>query len=158
MKLYELSQAYNEIIEMADVMDEQTFTDTLAAIEEAIEVKAENYAKLIRSIELGVNALKDEEKRLAERRQSLEKKVSILKTTLKDNMEAVGTAKIKSNLFTVWVQNNPPSVEITDETQLEAFSVPQPPKLDKKAIAAALKDGVELNGARLVQTTGIRIK
>lgn len=158
MKLYELTAAYNNILEMADVMDEQTFTDTLAAIEEAIEDKAENYAKLIRSLEVQAAAIEQEEKRLAERRKSLTNKVATLKTTLKEQMELLGTAKIKSPLFTVWIQNNPASVEVTDETQLTAFHVPQPPKLDKKAIADALKQGIEINGARLIQTTGLRIK
>jgi hypothetical protein len=48
LKLYELSQNYVQLLELADSVDEEIFQDTLSSLEEAIDDKAENMAKLIR--------------------------------------------------------------------------------------------------------------
>jgi hypothetical protein len=40
------SQNYSQLLDMADVLDEQTFQDTLQAIEEVLEDKVENIGSL----------------------------------------------------------------------------------------------------------------
>ena len=49
----------------------------------------------------------------------------------------------------VAIQNNPPSVRVTDESKLIGYLVEQPKKLDKKAIMTDLKAGREVSGAEL---------
>lgn len=45
MKLYELTQAYNQVLEMAEDLDAETLQDTLDSIREPIEEKAGNIIK-----------------------------------------------------------------------------------------------------------------
>ena len=159
MKLYELTADYNQVLLLAEDLDQETFQDTLAAIEEAIEDKAENMAKMIRCIEVDVNALKEEEKRLADRRKALENKVSGIKEYLQNQMEVAGIDKVKRPTLTVSIQNNPPSVEVTDESLIPTdYMVPQPDKIDKKAILTALKDGLIIEGCSMKQGRSVRIK
>lgn len=53
MTLYELTEDYMNLLELAEDpdIDEQAFMDTLDGIEGAIEIKAENYAKVMRQLE-----------------------------------------------------------------------------------------------------------
>ena len=159
MKLYELTDDYLRLLEMAEELDPETFQDTLESIQESIEDKVENTAKLIKSIEADVQAIKEEEKRLAERRRALETKVNRIKEYLQNELEKAGIYKVKRPLITVSIQNNPPSVKIVDEKIIpSSFMIPQPPKLDKKGILEKLKNGEHVPGATLVQERGIRIR
>lgn len=159
MKLYELTENYAKLLEMAEEMDTDAIVDTLEALQEAIEDKAENIAKLIRNLEADVKAIRDEEKRLAERRQAIESKVERLKSYLQEQLEIAGIDKVKRPTITVAIQKNPPSVDIIDEALIPAdFFVPQPAKLDKKAILERLKNGEEVPGVTLKQTKGVRIR
>jgi predicted nuclease with TOPRIM domain len=158
MKLYELTTNYLSVMDMAEEMDTDTLKDTLESIEEEIHDKAENIAKLVKNLNADVDALKTEEKRLADRRKSLENKVIHLKEYLQNQLEVAGLDKVKRPTLTVSIQNNPPSVKVIDEKLLSDFMIPQDPKLDKKAILTALKEGQEVNGAELFQSRGVRIR
>ena len=159
MKLYELTADYNQVLLLAEDLEQETFQDTLAAIEGAIEDKAENMAKMVRCIEADVNALKEEEKRLADRRKALENKVSGIKEYLQQQLEFAGIDKVKRPTLTVSIQANPPSVEIADESLIPSdFMVPQPSKIDKKAILTALKAGLLIEGCSMKQGRSVRIK
>jgi uncharacterized protein YlxW (UPF0749 family) len=158
MKLYELTTNYLSLMEMAEEMDTDTLKDTLESIEEEINDKAENIAKLIKNLNADVDALKIEEKRLADRRKSLENKVTHLKEYLQNQLEVAGLDKVKRPTLTISIQNNPPSVKVLDEKLLSDYMIPVEPKLDKKAILTALKEGMEVSGAELQQTRGVRIR
>lgn len=159
MKLYELTENYAKLLEMAEEMDTDAIVDTLEALQEAIEDKAENIAKLIRNLEADVKVIRDEEKRLAERRQVIENKVERLKSYLQEQLEIAGIDKVKRPTITVAIQKNPPSVDIIDETLIPAdFLIPQPAKIDKKSILERLKNGEEVPGVVLKQTKGVRIR
>ncbi|ADE87517.1 gp157-like protein [Deep-sea thermophilic phage D6E] len=159
MKLYELTENYAKLLEMAEEMDTDAIVDTLEALQEAIEDKAENIAKLIRNLEADVKVIRDEEKRLAERRQVIENKVERLKSYLQEQLETAGLQKVKRPTITVSIQNNPPSVDVIDETLIPAdFLIPQPAKVDKKSILERLKNGEAIPGVTLKQTKGVRIR
>jgi predicted nuclease with TOPRIM domain len=159
MKLYELTDNYMQLVELADQLDEETFRDTLESIQDSIEDKVENTAKVIKSIEADVLAIKEEEKRLKERRQSLETKIDNIKDYLKEQLEKTGIDKVKRPTITVSIQNNPPKAEIVDEKTIPlTYKIPQPAKLNKKAILEAMKNGEKVPGAVLVQERGLRIK
>ena len=157
MNLYELSVAFQEVQNME--LDSEVMQDTLDSIEDAIENKAENIAKLIRNLESDVAAYKEEEDRLKTKRQATENKVKWLKTYLEDNMKLTGKTKFKSGMFKFSIQKNPASVNILDERIIpEEFLIPQLPKIDKTALKDVLKTGVEVPGAELKQTEGLRIR
>nr|DAN62451.1 MAG TPA: resistance protein [Caudoviricetes sp.] len=157
MNLYELSLAFQEVQNMD--LDPEVMKDTLDSIEDAIEGKAENIAKLIRNLESDVSAYKEEEDRLKTKRQATENKVKWLKTYLEDNMKLTGKTKFKSGMFNFSIQKNPASVNITDEKIIPVeFLIQQPPKVDKTSIKEILKRGIEVPGAELKQTEGLRIR
>ena len=153
MNLYELSLAFQEVQNME--LDPEVMKDTL----DTIENKAENIAKLVRNLESDVSAYKEEEDRLKTKRQATENKVKWLKTYLEDNMKLTGKTKFKSGMFNFAIQKNPASVNITDEKIIpEEFLIQQPPKVDKTSLKEILKRGIEVPGAELKQTEGLRIR
>lgn len=157
MNLYELSTAFQQVQNMD--LDPEVMQDTLDSIEDAIENKAENIAKLVRNLESDVSAYKEEEDRLKTKRQATENKVKWLKTYLEDNMKLTGKTKFKSGMFNFSIQKNPASVNITDEKAIpEEFLIQQPPKVDKTSLKEILKRGIEVPGAELKQTEGLRIR
>lgn len=159
MKLYELTQNYAQLMEMAEEMESDALVDTLESLQEAIEDKAENIAKLIKNLEADVKVIKEEEQRLADRRRSIESKIVRLKEYLQQQLEVAGLQKVKRPTITVAIQNNPPSVEIADEKLIPSeFMIPQDPKIDKMAILERLKNGELVPGCSLKQTRGVRIR
>ncbi len=157
MNLYELSLAFQDVQNMD--LDPEVMKDTLDSIEDAIESKAENIAKLVRNLESDVSAYKEEEDRLKTKRQATENKVKWLKTYLEDNMKLTGKTKFKSGMFNFSIQKNPASVNITDEKIIPGeFLIPQPPKVDKTSLKEILKRGIEGPAAELKQTEGLRIR
>ena len=156
--LYNLQGNYQQLLDLEDTLDPALFHDTLDSIKGAIEEKAVGYASVISQFKADVKMLGDEEKRLAERRRGIETKIDIMQKSLFEAMEETGTTKIKSPKFTVWVQNNPESVNVIDEKLIpEGFFIPQPMKLDKKQLREELKHG-DIAGVELIQTRGLRIR
>jgi hypothetical protein len=67
--------------------------------------------------------------------------------------------KVKGELFTVAIQNNPQSVEVLDESKIpKDYFVEQPPKLKKHLLLASLKQGEEIAGVELKQSRSLRIR
>ena len=108
MRLYELSEQYEILEQMLydGETDEQVIRDTIEAIFGEIEDKAESYAIIITDMKADIETLKAEESRLNARRTSLENRQKALKTTLMENMKAIGKTKIKTPLFTISVAKN----------------------------------------------------
>lgn len=102
--LYELSNNWQQVYDMD--LDEDTWLDTLDAINEDINIKVENSGRLYRSWESDAKALKSEEERLAKKRKAIENRMKSLKGYLQDNMERMKKNKIKTDLFSFNIQNN----------------------------------------------------
>jgi hypothetical protein len=162
--LYELS---NELVSVQNKLieaefDEQTIANTLEGMSGELEVKAENVGKFILNLEAQANAIKDAEKRMADRRKAIEAKAESIRKYLKDNMDRVGITKIESPYFALTIKTNPPSVIITDAGKIPSnyYNYPEapPPSPDKTAIAKALKAGEIIEGAHLHQATRLDIK
>lgn len=133
--------------------DEVTIADTLEGESTAIQAKIEDYAFVIRNMEALPEAIKAEEKRLADRRKAIEKRVDHIKNWLLVNMQQAGITKIESPVFTVALQNNPPSVIIDDESLIDdgfkRLPEPLPLVVDKKLIKMAIDAGKEVQGAHI---------
>lgn len=106
--MYELTGNYMEVLELASnpEIDPQAITDTLEAIGEEIEIKAENTAKVLRELEGMAAALKTEETRLNARRKSIENNVDRIKTGLYEAMKTTGKTKFKTALFSFAIAKN----------------------------------------------------
>lgn len=157
--LYELVGQYLDIYNMD--IDEETKLDTIEALglDEEIESKVENYAKVIRNLEAENTAYKTEEERLKKKRDSNSKKIEWLKDHAQEAMEITGKTKIKGELFTLSIQNTKASV-VVDEAKLpEKYwtkKVTEAP--NKKELYDLLKAGEEIEGATLQENRSLRIK
>lgn len=161
MKLYELTQKYNELWEY--VMDEETdlelLEEALKQVEDCMSDKAENIAKIIKSIEADIETIRAEEKRLQEKRRSLENKKESLKQYLEIQLREAEIEKVKTPLFTIAIQNNPTSVNVIDESLIpEKYFIQQAPVLDKKLLLSELKSGAVIDGVEIKQTKSLRIR
>lgn len=159
-KLYELTHQYQELLDLIteSEADHPGFRDTLESIEDAIEVKLENTAKVIKTIEAEAKAIKAEEDRLKKRRQALENNAERLKDYAEQALIATGKERIKGGTFTLRLQYNPPSVRILDEKSIPAhYLVEQLPSIDKKGILEDLKNEIAVEGATLYRARSLRI-
>ena len=155
MKLYEITQAYENL---ASLEDKEEVGKYLDLIEDEFNQKAENTVKVIKNIGADIKALRDEEKRLAQKRKSLQSNQDWLKSYLQNNMERLGDKKIKAGIFNINIQKNPQSIKILDEATIPDKYKIASYRIDKKTLKDDIKNGVEIEGAELVQTEGIRIR
>lgn len=156
--IYELEGAYAQVQQM--IMDgAEGLEETLQSIEGALEEKLESYAMVIRNIESDVDGLKGEEKRLADRRKTMENGIKRMKETMHYAMSSTGETKVKGEKFTFTIQKNPPSLKVLDESVIpKEFFVVVAPSLDKKAIMEQLKAGNEVTGTQIQQGESLRIR
>ena len=158
-KLYELSTGYKNIEYLLENgEDNEELAAVLNSLDEEIEDKAENIAKLIKNYEADIEAFKTEEKRIAERRRTLENDVKRLKEYLFNNMKLTGKTKFKSGTFSFNIAKNPPSVEITNQDIISSDYKVLTETIDKKAILTDLKEGKDVQGAILKQSESLRIR
>ena len=74
-------------------------------------------------------------------------------------MEFTGKTVFKTPLFSFGIQNNKPSTNIIDESQIPAnYFEEQPKKLNKKLLLEDLQNGEEIDGASIKQTRSLRIR
>ena len=159
-KLYEIVGEFKELLEMAseENMDQKLISDTLEGVEFEFEEKADGYAKVVKMLEGDVEAIDKEIKRLTEKKNTIKNNISGIKKNLENAMLVTGKTKFKTLLFGYNIQKNPASVSIDDETLIQKdFWIEQEPKLDKKSLAAFLKEN-EVSWAHLTQTESLRIR
>lgn len=161
MNLYELEDNLLQVVELANSAkpeDQQLFADTIESLQDSIADKAIGYGKVINQLVADEKQLADKIKHDQERKRALSNNISRLKLALKHGMETAGKDKIKDIDLSIWIQNNPVSVAVTDDKLIPGEFTEIEKKLNKTAIKQALNDGEEVPGAKLVQTRSIRIK
>ena len=104
MNLYELTKTYQDLQEMVE--NGEDLEETLNLIGDAIEVKADGYARVIRNMEGNIEAIKTEQARLQEKKKALENGIERLKKNLYDAMKATGKEKFNTNLFRFAIAKN----------------------------------------------------
>lgn len=162
--LYVLADEYRAAAEsLANMeLDEQTIADTLEGLAGALEVKATNVAMFARNLEAAAESIKGAEKQMADRRKAIEARAAKIRAYLRANMEKAGITKIESPYFNLAIRDNPPNVVIDAEDMIPPGFMrqpePPPPAPDKKAIAEALKAGIDVPGAHLERGTRLEIR
>lgn len=158
--LFDLSTDYQQLYDLiAEQKDEQILKDTLASINDAIEDKADGYVAVIKTLEGDNKAIDEEIKRLRQRKTSNQNGVKRLKESLQEVMEQTGKEKFKTALNSYSIANNPPSLDITDESLIpKQYYIKQQPKLDKKELLKVVKDGLEIKGVELKQSRSLRVR
>jgi len=157
MRMYELVGMYNELLEMD--LDDGVFYDTLEGLEGDIEDKVDNIACIIKELNADVEAIKKEEKRLADRRAAKENKARRLKAYLHQSMCAMDKNKIETARNLISIRKNPAKVVLVDDFYNEDYAeVIETVKIDKNKIKEDLKAGKVVEGAKLEQGTSLNIK
>lgn len=160
MTLYELKGQYLELLQLAESgeYDMDALLDTLEGIDGEIEVKAENYAKVIKELEGRAAMLDTEIKRLSGIKTAIEGNAKTIKENLHKAMNETGKVKFKTNLFSFGIQKNPPSLVIDNPDEVPGeFKIPQPDKVDNAKIKELLKTET-LPYAHLEQGESLRIR
>ena len=160
MNLYELTAVYQRLQDQIEAGED--YEGILAVIGDEIEAKADGYARVIRNMEAEAKALKDEEKRLAEKRKLREAAVDRLKQNLFESMKATGKEKFKTDLFTFSIQKNGgalPVIVDVDTEYLPDDLVQITEKPDLKAIATYIEQTGDLTYAHFGERgESLRIK
>lgn len=156
--LYSIQGKYQQLLNLAEQLDPELLKNTLESIDDELETKAENVAFVIKELEGQSLILEKETKRLAERKNTINNNVKRLKQSLFDAMITANKQKIKTNLFTLDIRKNPPSLIVEDESKLLNYLIEQPKKLDKTKLGNDLKKGIEVPGAKIIQTERLQIR
>ena len=161
LNLYEITNAFPVLMENEEISEENK-----AQIKEELTLllqqKSQNIIGYIRNMELTAEAMKNEEKRISERRKQIENHIDRFKKYVKDCMENNGILKIETGLGTLSTAKSPISVEITNESVIpdEYKTEVVTTKVDKKKIADNFKATGELIEGVIIHTdnTNLRIK
>lgn len=161
LSLYQISNAFPMLLAEENMTDEdkQQIQEELTLL---LQQKSQNIIGYYMNNKLTIQAMEEEEKRIAEGRKALENRNERFKEYVKECMERAGFKKIETTLGSLSIAKSPISVEIEDEDAVpseykkEVVEV----KIDKKAIADNFKktgeipDGVRIN----TNNTNLRIK
>lgn len=164
MNLYELTTEYTALLAEYEAAEDDErraeVLDMIDALQDDIGDKGEAYARVLRNLTAQRDALKDEAKRLTDKARAADAAVERLKAQLLSAMQRVGATKLHTSIGAWSVRTNPWSVDVVDVDAVPAeYHVPQPDKIDKRAILAAFKETGEIvDGVMMNQTTGIQFR
>jgi cell division septum initiation protein DivIVA len=158
MNLYQITQSTQQLLEMLSEgeIPEDVYKDTVESL--GAENAIDDVVKAIRNKQADVEMFKAEADKFDEKAAAAQKSVDSMKKLILDYMKATDQKKTGTGLFTV-SRRSSKSCELIDEAKIpEQYLIPQPAKIDKKAILAELKEGKEIAGARLKESESIMIK
>lgn len=156
--LYELQDAYKNLLSLIEDGDDEIIQNAMKNVEDEIEIKANNYAIIIKRLEADIEMLKQESDRINQKKKSFENNVKRLKQNLEETMILLETKKLKTDKFSFNIQKNAPSLKILDEKKaLENYSKTKI-ELDKQKLKEDIKNGLEVDYAVLESTESLRIR
>ena len=163
LSLYKIAEEYLQacewLLDQQDELPAEVIANTLEAVAGDVEEKSINVAAYYKNLVKEVEAMKEYEKEMRERRQRLENHAERLREYLKSNMERCGILKIKSTEFTISIRKSRDSVVIDDVDNLPKDYISRIEIYpDKNKIKQALQDGQEIPGAHLESGTSLNIR
>lgn len=161
--LYDIGARYAallEKIENADGDEALDVLDELAMMDDELEVKAENYIRIIKAKEAEAEGFKKEADRLTAKRQAAENVAKRLKQAMLDAMKLAGKVELPTSIGKWKVQANPMSCEVLDINKVpQEWHIKCDDKIDKVGLIKHYKMTGELvDGCEFKQTEGIRFK
>ncbi len=154
-----MASLYDIDTRLYSLLDEETGEITDIEAFEKIQLerdeKIENIALWVKNLKADAEALKAEKLAFAERQKAAEKNIDSLKHLLSD---ALGGQNFKTARVALSFRKSS-EVQIDDIEELSdeylRYKVPEP---DKTAIKAAINEGKEVAGAKLVSKVNLQIK
>lgn len=165
LSLYTLSNEVERLLSGDDAYDAETGELSPALLEalEATKDKGANVAAYILNMGAQLDAMAEHMRRIKDRHDALATRQEKLREYLQANMKRTGITEIAANdgTFRVKLQiERDASVEVFEEGLLPPDflrEVPAKYAPDKKLIGAALKDGHDVPGARIVKRDRLTI-
>jgi hypothetical protein len=159
----EAEAARSLIANLRDVLDDDDqLTHDMIEGETALFDAAATAVARLSEVEGFAAAIDDRIKSLATRKQRLEAQAERIRTAILVAMGVAGLKKMELAIATISVRAVAPKVVIGNEADIPStFWVPSDPRLDRKALLAALKDGATIPGATLSngsETLSIRLE
>ncbi len=157
MKLYELTESYNQIKELDLTEEEQQAL--LDNVEGSIEDKVENVVKVIKENEGTVEAIKNEVSRLNQMKASLTSKNDSLKRYIDTSMQIIDKEKLSAGLFKISYRKSS-ALKITDESLIPVQFmkvIPESKAVDKVELKKFMKDN-HVDGAEVEIKQNLQIK
>lgn len=162
--LYEIRTDYATLLTMYDSAEtdeaREQYLELMATADDAIDEKAEIYAKIIRNKQAEAEAYKAEAERLTAKRKSAERVIERMKEALLDVMIVAEKPEISTTIGKWKIQKNPIKCEVLNIDAIPAeYHIPQPDKVDVKAMIAQHKlTGEVFDGCEFKQEEGIRFR
>jgi hypothetical protein len=138
-----------KIVQEFPSIDDETIRDTVEGITDLHEMIAAviRSALVDEALHAGLGFRVNDMK---ERLSRLELRATKKRQLALEAMTEVGLAKLEQPDFTVSARAGSPAlVVVAEETIPDVYRVPQPPKLDRQALLAALKRGAGIPGVQL---------
>ena len=174
MSIYNISANYKALFDTFDNAEDLTdeeieaYLDTLEGIEDEFDIKAENIACYIKSLNGDVDLIDNEIEALKRRKQVKENLKTRLKRMLVENMQRINKKKIDRPRAKLTLKNNAEQAHFTDEKaflkwaeeqdKAELINISIKHTLSKTAVKVALQGGEELPGAWLEKSVSVIIK
>jgi len=158
--LYEITR---EALELASLLETEELTPELEAMlvinQEKMEVKVNNYAKVIANIQSDSDGIEQEIKRLKAMKESKDRVITRLKDAVRDAMLVSAIDKIESPLFRLSLRRSESvEVDIVEALPSQFINIKNVVTADKVAIKEAIKRGENITGARLIENFNLQIK
>lgn len=163
LALYTIADQYLHTLRQLEETDlpAEVVRDTLEGMGGELMVKGAAVASYFLNLEAEAAAIREAEKRMADRRKRIEARVQQMKDYLQENMERCGITEIKAPEFRLAIQKKRPSVEVVDMDALPAEfkRIKYVEEAEKTELYKALSAGKEIPGARLGNdTTKLKIE
>lgn len=161
--LYDIGARYAALLEKmenAEGDEALDVLDELAMMNDELEVKAENYIRIIKAKEAEAEGFDKEAKRLTAKKQAAENVAKRLKQAMLDAMKLAGKVELPTSIGKWKVQANPMSCEVLDINKVpQEWHIKCDDKIDKVGLIKHYKMTGELvDGCEFKQTEGIRFK
>lgn len=164
LSLYNITNKFVELMDKAQEgqLTEDEYNELGNELALELQNKSSNIIGYIKNSESLLEAMKAEEKRLADMRKQGEKKLEKFYQYVKDNMQRLGLEEIPTELGKLKITKNPMSIEIENEDEIPAEFKKEvvTTQIDKTAIKNHFKDtGEIIPGIRIIDNkTSLRIK
>ncbi len=164
LSLYNITNKFVELMDKAQEgqLTEDEYNELGNELALELQNKSSNIIGYIKNSESLLEAMKAEEKRLADMRKQGEKKLEKFYQYVKENMQRLGLEEIPTELGKLKITKNPMSIEIENEDEIPAEFKKEvvTTQIDKTAIKNHFKDtGEIIPGIRIIDNkTSLRIK
>ena len=159
LSLYQITSAFPMLMDQEEITPELK-EQLEKELTELLQQKSQNIIGYTKNIELTIEAMKTEEKRISEQRKVLENKLDNFKQYVKECMEQNEIKKIETGLGTISIAKNPISIEIENEEEVpdEFKTTITTTKIDKTKIKDNFKETGEIPDGVKINTENTRLQ